>query len=107
VRYDHKTQPAHRVSYRISLGPIAEGHYVRQRCENRLCVRPGHLVLTQAIGPYGLKFKVPNGEEVAGIRRAYKQTDLTITEIAAKFGVTPYRVTRIGRGTYRIGRETS
>jgi hypothetical protein len=36
---------AHRFSYMISHGPIPVGKCVIRTCDNKLCVRPSHLVL--------------------------------------------------------------
>jgi HNH endonuclease len=72
--YNGEMQTAHRVSWQISFGSIPEGHYVRRRCNNRACVRPDHLFLDQAIGPYGLKHKIPNTEEAGYIRKFYRES---------------------------------
>jgi hypothetical protein len=34
---------AHRVAYRLWVGPIPDGHELHHTCKNRACVRPDHL----------------------------------------------------------------
>lgn len=102
--YRGKTQPAHRVSYLIANDEIPQGHWIRQACGSRLCVRPLHLVDTLAVGPWGLKSKIPSPEEVKLIRRRLREPG-TYAAVGREFGVTEGRVGRINRGSYRIGRE--
>lgn len=40
--------PSHKVSYEIHIGPMPMDCLVRQTCNNRACVNPGHLVLWSA-----------------------------------------------------------
>ena len=44
-RVDGRKDRTHRVAYRMARGEIPAGQVVRHRCDNRLCVRPSHLVL--------------------------------------------------------------
>ena len=43
--YDGKSMPAHRFSYLLHKGDIAENMVVHQTCENSGCVNPEHLEL--------------------------------------------------------------
>lgn len=38
-------ESAHRISYLAYVGPLKRDDIVRQRCGNRLCVNPDHLIL--------------------------------------------------------------
>lgn len=105
VRFEGKMQPAHRVFFIVFNGPIPEGFYVKQVCQIKLCVNPECLKAEAPVGPFGLKFKVPTVEDVAAIRIAYRENKSTLAELAERFGVSTHHVTRIGKGTYRIGRE--
>jgi hypothetical protein len=101
--FEGRIQGAHRVSYQITRGKIPKSWYVRQRCKIRICVKPDCLVSTQAVGPFGLKYKIPTAEEISKIREALKEPGIIpYSQIARKLGVPVDRVSRIARGTYRL-----
>ncbi len=46
------TKWAHRVSYAVFNGPIAEQMHIDHKCRNRICVRPDHLLQKTPIENY-------------------------------------------------------
>lgn len=44
-RHNYGTVDAHRMSYRLFVGPIPTDKIVRHTCDVKLCVNPAHLLL--------------------------------------------------------------
>jgi hypothetical protein len=106
VYYAGRLQTARQVFYQLYVGQIPEGHWIVQKCRVDSCVSPECLEAVRSIGPFGVKNKVPTGEEVEKIRRAVDAgPEKTYSQIANSFGVSESAVRRIRRGTYRIGRK--
>lgn len=105
---------AHRISYRMYIGPIPDDLVVRHLCHNRTCVNPDHLkVGTQKANiqdsiergthPRGVDREDGFTEaEVRDIRRRYAETEITMAELADEYDVSLPTISRvIRRLTYR------
>lgn len=62
--FEGRTQNAHRVSYRLLVGPVPEGLELDHLCRNRACVRPDHLE------PVTSRVNLLRGEGVSAIHAA-------------------------------------
>ena len=95
---------AHRLSWEMSNGPIPPGAFVCHHCDNRRCVRPGHLFLgtpaqnSADAARKGRAFKKPmpgesnprarlNEHAVREIRRRASQGESTAS-LCARFGLS-------------------
>lgn len=100
---------AHRRVCELAHGPAPfVGAHAAHSCGNRECVNPKHLRWatpsgnfadkhkhgTRQVGELGPSSKLTN-KEVIAIRRTRRDTDLTLKEIAEKFGVSLTNVSMI------------
>lgn len=94
---------AHRFSWSLTRGKIPKGWSVLHKCDNTLCVRPGHLFLgTQTDNMQDRKAKQrgnhPVGSrhgraklteaDVLAIRERYASLNWTQVQLAAEYGVS-------------------
>jgi hypothetical protein len=112
VTVNGKPALAHRVSYEINRGPIADGMHVRHTCDNRTCVNPAHLEVgthtdnmddRRRAGKYGGAYcgaRIPF--EVVGEMRAMRQAGRSNRWLAQEFGVSLSQVKNIINGRQRV-----
>jgi hypothetical protein len=126
---------AHRLAWVLTYGAIRPGLQIMHRCEDRLCVRPGHLfAATMAeAGRYKAAHDLfargdrsaahryperrPRGErhgaakltdaQAVAIRARYAAREASITRLAAEYGVSTTQVWRIVTGRNRRPPPTS
>jgi hypothetical protein len=101
---------AHRLSYKAHKGAIPEGAFVRHRCDNPKCVNPDHLDagtprdnsadmvrrMRSCFGARNGQAKLTD-ENILAIKEALLAGQ-KVKDVAAKFGVTDFRIYQIRRG---------
>ena len=106
-----KSLGTHRVAWELANGPIPDGLFVLHRCDNRLCVNPGHLFLgdhadnmadmrskgRQARGERHGRAKL-TVEQVIAIKAILASGALTQRRLAGRFGVSLMAIYRISSG---------
>lgn len=96
---DGKRAFAHRVSYELHVGPIAQGLLVLHRCDVTTCVNPDHLFLGTFKDNYDDmvskgRSKLLKGEEKKGSKltdervRFIRSSSKRVDQLAAMFGVS-------------------
>ena len=98
VFYDgYRCVSAHRFSYLLKHGPFPENMKVLQTCSNKLCCRPGHLILATAgfQGCRDRRNRKLSDSQIEEIRNKYKSSKYTQAELAEEYGVTQSFICRI------------
>ena len=95
---------AHRVSWQLHCGPIADGLHVCHKCDNRACVNPDHLFL--GTPQDNAADKVAKGRHPRGVMkcnaklsedtvRAIRSSELGGRDLARFYGVTESAIRQI------------
>lgn len=106
--------PAHRASYELTNGPIDGGLLVCHKCDNKGCVRPGHLFLgtskdnsrdMMAKGRGKNQFKAGSEHPAARLSasaivkiKKLSESGITQSKIAKKFKIHQSAVSRVLNG---------
>lgn len=104
----NRREGAHRVAYKLQIGDIPKGLCVCHRCDNRLCVNPGHLFLgtkAENNADMATKGRSTRGsrnpqaklteKQVRRIRADYEPRRVTQAKLAKRYGVHEATIWRI------------
>ena len=89
VKGEEKVERAHRVAYKLVVGPIPAGGMLLHSCDNPLCVNPAHLRLGDK--RENTKDALERGQHVTGSRHwknKLSETDVKVIKAALATGVT-------------------
>jgi len=99
---------AHRVAYQLAIGPIPKGMCVCHHCDNRKCVRPGHLFIgthkdnsadmvkkNRQIKGEMVAISKLNPEKVQEIFKRWQNGGISQSQLAREYGVSPSNVRAI------------
>lgn len=107
---------AHRISWELHYGPVADGMEVCHTCDNGMCVRPDHLFLgtrAENAADMASKGRSPKGTDHGMARKARITDEMvrdirrraaageTQTALGKEYGVSQHYVSRIVRGERR------
>jgi len=94
---------AHRIAYRMEVGPIPESMQINHTCDNRICVNPRHLYCgTQLDNVRDIVRRERHNcahppEKVLEIRERYEKEDITQEQLAEEYNTSQSVVSRITR----------
>ena len=72
---------AHRLSYQTFVGQIPPGMQVCHRCDNRKCVNPDHLFVSDQLG--NMRDMIQKGRKVFHRNESHHSSKLTDAQVAA------------------------
>lgn len=115
MRSSERTEPPHRVSYRVFVGALTRQAFVLHACDNRRCINPAHLSLGDNQANMDDMNAKGRGRFIHGeIHGNAKLTDAEVDQIrslakvgtgrlvlAKRFGVSPAHITNIVSGKSR------